>query len=331
MNTKTPNVIPEISIALCTYNRAKFLDMTLNSLIRQQTDGIAFEIVVIDDGSTDGTFAVIEELRLATPVPIRYFHQTNAGVGGARNRAVAEANAPWVAFIDDDEVASERWLRELYDTAIRSGADCVGGPALMKLTGPSAIEPVGTIRMLLGENPTMMESAQRLSLVDRLRYRATRLAIPGGGNSLVRKQLFHELGGFAPTNYGEDLDFFRRAEGRGVRLGCAAQASVYHMTPPERLEPKRLYLLARRAGASQAVIDRKSGALVRLGMVIALRSLHALIVTFPTLCVYTIRRKRSLMVSKICSMYFAMAYVRTCVRSWSPRVTRADPAGGDIA
>ena len=308
-----PDPSPDISVALCTYNRADLLAQTLHSLVGQKVHGIRFEIVVVDDGSTDRTAAVVDAARRTAPVPVRYVAQQNRGVGRARNRAVNEARGTWIAFIDDDELACERWLDALFGATSKTGADCVGGPSLIRLTGPCEIEPVGTIGMLLGENPAMKAgSASRLSFFDRLRFRATRIAVPGGGNALVRKQLIEVLGGFEATNYGEDLDFFRRAQRAGARFATAPEARIYHLTPPDRLAPGRLQALAKRSGASQAALDRSHAGSGRQTLLAVLRAIHACGITLPALLVHAVRSERSYVASRMCSLHFAMAYIRSC-------------------
>src|SRR5205807_2204007 len=98
MNSSTLNqVAPDISVAICTYNRSKQLGSTLETVRNQTLPGKTFEIVVIDDGSTDHTERVVSDFGRNSGVPVRYFKQENAGIGQARNRAVAHARAPWVA------------------------------------------------------------------------------------------------------------------------------------------------------------------------------------------------------------------------------------------
>ena len=306
---------PHITVALCTFNRSQMLRATLESLFAQDTRGITFEIVVIDDGSTDDTSSVVEALQKDALVPLRYIAQPNSGVGRARNRAVEEARAPWIAFIDDDEVASGEWLFELHDAVVTNNADGAGGPCLLRVLGQSAIQPVGTVSMLMGEIPNMRGDAVKLSLFDRLRFRTTKVAHPGGGNALVKRSLVEDIGGFQETSYGEDLDFFRRAERHGAVFATAPKAWVYHLMPADRLLPGRLYALARRAGHSQAALDGVHSHVGRRHLLSALRLVHASLVTIPALIFYSACSDRSQVVSRLCSLRFASAYIQTCLRA----------------
>ncbi|HEY8503179.1 MAG TPA: glycosyltransferase family A protein, partial [Gemmataceae bacterium] len=95
---------PAVSIILPTYNRAKFLPQAFASIRSQQyTD---WELIVVDDGSTDDTRAVVQELSKDVPQPVRYVYQDNQGPAGARNKGLDLASGKYVAFFDSDDV----WL-----------------------------------------------------------------------------------------------------------------------------------------------------------------------------------------------------------------------------
>lgn len=267
-----------------------------------------YEIVVVDDGSTDSTRAVVETAASKSPVEIRYVWQANAGIGNARNHGVSEARGLWVAFLDDDEIASERWLDELTTAARISNADCVAGPCILRLLQPPAIEPVGTARRILGENPTMMFKAATSHWLERLRFRAARTATPGGGNALVRKALLEELGGFRPMKYGEDYEFFRRAQRHGARFAISHRAKIYHLLPPERLAPEYLYSYAKQGGATRAGLDGDESR-ARQCVMALLRLAHIPLITVPALIWYALSRQKSHLLSKRCSLYFAVAYI----------------------
>src|SRR5262245_45125200 len=96
----------ELSAVLTTYNRAELLDEVFRSVLTQTLAPERFELVVIDDGSTDDTQAIVQRYR--SKLPIRYYHQPNAGLAAARNHGVAVANAPIVLFMDDDDTVDQQ-------------------------------------------------------------------------------------------------------------------------------------------------------------------------------------------------------------------------------
>ena len=110
-----------------TRNRFKLLSRLLGSLERQE-DAPTFEVIVVDDGSTDGTADRIPARLGQWSIPIRVLrNDTAAGPASARNRGWSASGAPVVAFTDDDCVPSPRWLRGLLDALDGSGADLVAG------------------------------------------------------------------------------------------------------------------------------------------------------------------------------------------------------------
>jgi hypothetical protein len=111
---------PEITIVVPTFNGSRWLSSTLTSLQRQED--VNLEVIVIDDGSTDDSAAIAE----AHPVAGRVIRQTNHGVAFSRNHGAAIASAPWVAFVDQDDLWHPRRARLLLDTATATGARAVG-------------------------------------------------------------------------------------------------------------------------------------------------------------------------------------------------------------
>jgi len=101
---------PKITALVCTYNRADLLEKVLASLEQQTLPQSMFEVVLINDGSVDQTADIVKayEQRL----PMRYFHQENAGLAAAKNYGIRHATAPLVLFMDDDDEASPRLLEE---------------------------------------------------------------------------------------------------------------------------------------------------------------------------------------------------------------------------
>lgn len=88
---------PEISVIIPTFNRVEVLPRALNSVLNQQN--VSFEVLVIDDGSTDGT----RELIAGSFPQVSYFYQQNQGPSAARNRGIENARGTWIAFLDSDD------------------------------------------------------------------------------------------------------------------------------------------------------------------------------------------------------------------------------------
>jgi glycosyltransferase involved in cell wall biosynthesis len=99
---------PAVSVVIATFNRASYLPATIDSVLSQSfTD---FELIVVDDGSTDNT----REVLAGYGSRLRYFYQANAGASAARNFGVRQARAPWIAFQDSDDLSLPNHLAVLY-------------------------------------------------------------------------------------------------------------------------------------------------------------------------------------------------------------------------
>ena len=96
---------PLISIIVPTYNRYDMLRGALESLIHQETEGeLSYELIVVDNASTDDTKALVEDVAAEAPVRVRYLYEETPGPGAARNCGLAHAQGEWIAFFDDDDV-----------------------------------------------------------------------------------------------------------------------------------------------------------------------------------------------------------------------------------
>ncbi|MGV7221686.1 MAG: glycosyltransferase family 2 protein [Nitrospinales bacterium] len=101
---------PKISVVLCTWNRASLLEKVLESLRCQTLPNNEFEVIIIDDGSTDRTQEIVSSFR--DRLFLRYFFQENSGLGAARNYGIKMCNAPIIVFKDDDDLAGPDLLKE---------------------------------------------------------------------------------------------------------------------------------------------------------------------------------------------------------------------------
>src|SRR5215216_6112184 len=102
--------LPTVSVIIPTFNRKDLLRETLNSLAQQTNPSDFFEVIIVDDGSTDGTRAIAAE---AYPFTLRYFRQSNQGDAAARNLGAQQSQADILVFLDDDIVVEAGYLTHL--------------------------------------------------------------------------------------------------------------------------------------------------------------------------------------------------------------------------
>jgi glucosyl-dolichyl phosphate glucuronosyltransferase len=223
-----------ITVAICTRNRATSLERTLESLVRCVVPAdVAWEIVVVDNGSTDATRTVLD--RFAKRLPVRSVVEKTPGLSRARNAAVADARGEYILWTDDDCVVDERWIAE-YAAAFRRapGAGVFGGPIRPVFDdGPPEWLARVAVRVGsayasrdLGPNPIPLSIAN-----DRLPY---------GANYAIRApeqrtHLYDEtLGRGNPTSLGEESAVIERLLSEGAGGLWIPSAGVDHHIPPER-------------------------------------------------------------------------------------------------
>ena len=210
---------PEISVVLCTWNRASLLGAAIDSLLDQQ-NAPAHDIVVIDNASTDATRETVER-RIGADGRLRYAFESRQGLSYARNTGVRVTRGRIVAFIDDDVRVERDWLQSLRAAFIRhADAACVGGP--VRPLWPAADLP----RWL-----TVRHWAP-LGVQDygpgELRIDASRPLCLIGANLAFRRDALDAVGGFSP-------DLQRVADAPGstedhdchVRLWEAGRFGIY--------------------------------------------------------------------------------------------------------
>lgn len=230
--------IPDISVLVSTFNRSKSLQAALSSLVCQQTrDGFRFEIVVVDNNSTDDTESVVAEMCRDYPHLVRSAREERRGVVYARNRAVAEARGEWLAFFDDDQLANPYWLEQLLRTAQEKSSRCVGGAVKIELPAGVHRDLGPFCRSLLCETVGKDQVQQY-----------DRLFKPGTGNLMIHRELFEKYGPFDVrfNDRGEDTILFLSILRAGHVAWYTPDAIVYHVIPHERLTSEAFVSMTRR-------------------------------------------------------------------------------------
>jgi glycosyltransferase involved in cell wall biosynthesis len=187
----------EVTVVVPTRNRAAMLGQALSSVVAQR--GVDLEAVVVDDGSTDATPAVVTGMGDRRLRLIR--HQHPQGVSAARNRGVAEAGGRWVAFLDDDDVWAPEKLASQLAAAERDDR-------AWAVTGAVSVDD--GLRVLAGEPPLVPERI--VAGLDRYN------SVPAGAsNVLVRAELLAVTGGFDPRlRHMADWDLWIRLGRTGL-------------------------------------------------------------------------------------------------------------------
>jgi len=223
---------PRASVVVCTRNGAKTLRDCLSGLL--ELDYPDFEVLVVDDGSTDATTAI------ASAFPFRVISSGGSGLSDARNLGLQASTGEIVAYLDDDARPLPHWLTHIAATLSTTEHAGVGGPNIAPVSSPLVAQCVDQAPGL----PT------HVLLDDRIAEH-----IPGC-NMAFRRERLEAIGGFDPQfrTAGDDVDVCWRLQARGWTLGFNAAAIVFH----HRRDSVRRYLRQQFGyGSAEALLERK--------------------------------------------------------------------------
>ncbi|MGQ4649271.1 glycosyltransferase [Lyngbya aestuarii] len=122
-------VTPLISVAICTYNRAEQLVLALEGISQQSLPFEYFEILIVDNGSTDNTQEICTRYQQQLP-NLRYVYEPVPGLSKARNTAISQSHSKYIAYLDDDAIPCPTWLETIWKTfkTVKPEPICIGGP-----------------------------------------------------------------------------------------------------------------------------------------------------------------------------------------------------------
>src|SRR4051812_21396244 len=108
------NQSKKITLVICTYNRDKYLQEALDSILRQTADDNKFQLIIVDNRSTDTTALIAKTFLSNNPrLNIKYAFETNKGLSFARNRGIKEADGEIICYVDDDAILSPSYVQEM--------------------------------------------------------------------------------------------------------------------------------------------------------------------------------------------------------------------------
>lgn len=237
--------LPRFSVVVCSYNGARNIGRTLTAL--RELDYPDFEVLVVDDGSTDGTSDVAAGVE-----GVRLIRTRNCGLSHARNVGLRAASGELIAYIDDDAWPDRQWLRYLAHTFQGGDYAGVGGPNIVPDDDPwiaqcVANAPGGPTHVLLTDNVAEH--------------------IPGC-NMAFRTELLRAIGGFDEqyTIAGDDVDVCWRLQEAGHILGFSPAALVWHRRRPTvKAYLKQQYNYGRAEGMLEAKWPQRYNSLGHVG------------------------------------------------------------------
>jgi glycosyltransferase involved in cell wall biosynthesis len=222
----------QVSVIIPTLNRAFFLKNTLLSTLNQSFPQDEYEIILIDNGSTDNTKQVVEDLNHLNNNRIRYFYDARPGLHIGRHLGAKHARGDILLYGDDDIIASPDWVKEIYFCYSKKEVGGAGGKILPKFetTPPEWLNIFhrGYLSLLdLGDKSFEMTTNEIY-----------------GCNLSIKKDILFKLGGFHPDAMPQNLIKYRgdgesalisRAMEAGYKTIHNPKAYVYHVIPSSRI------------------------------------------------------------------------------------------------
>jgi len=237
--------VPDVSVVVPTYNRQHLLARTLSSLRQQDVGPIRYEVIVVDNDSSDDTPTVVAQYRQAWP-DLHYFREPRRGVSHARNTGIGAARADIVAFTDDDVEPQRTWVASIKQALdAHPEVDCIGGRIDARWTtappswltssfwGPLALQGPK------GDSPYVDASCASRCLMT--------------ANFACRRPALLEVHGFSPDYLrDEDRELQLRLWRAGKRGLYVDSVVVTTEVPPERLTKQYHRQFYARAAAAHA-------------------------------------------------------------------------------
>lgn len=226
---------PDFSVIIPAFNAVRTIERTVRSVLGQTHR--SFEVIVVDDGSTDGTAAVLETLAAADP-RVRVISKPNGGCASARNAGCEAARASLIALLDSDDTYLPNYLEAIYDLVGRYPGRDIYSCNGIRRKGHSE-ERVFRGARFLRERPFTLEEMIEADLVFVI--------------AVFRKSIHERVGGFREgLPYGEDYDFWLRCFAVGAQHVYTPQVLAVHV---RSATSKSANLSAHAAGIKRILTD----------------------------------------------------------------------------
>ena len=214
-----------LSIGVCTYNRGFILEESLQSIRGQTIPFPDIDVFVVDNNSTDNTREIVSRLQETWPA-LRYILEEKQGIANTRTRALVEAQAEWLAFMDDDAKAHPDWVATIQETIAKGDFDAFGGPYY-------AWHFFGPAPAWFPEKFGRYDGQANYGKLEEEGYLA-------GSNSAFKVSIALQVGGFPAElgmkgkkcAYGEETLLFNRMKDAGAVLGFVPEMKIDHCVLP---------------------------------------------------------------------------------------------------
>ena len=227
------------SIIIPVYNRPQEVDELLESLCQQTFRD--FEVVVVEDGSTEKCDAVCDKYQ--DRLTLSYYFKSNSGPGPSRNYGAERSQGEYLIILDSDVIVPKNYLETIQSELDREPCDAFGGP---DRAHPSFTPIQKAINYSMTSFFTTGGIRGGKKKMDKFYPRSFNLGI--------RKEVYETLGGFAPMRYGEDIDLSTRIFKGGYNCRLFPEAFVYHK---RRVKFSSFFRQVKHSGEARVVLKNK--------------------------------------------------------------------------
>ena len=276
---KTDRIMPKLSIIVCTFNRDLYIEETLRLLADQSIENTDYEVLVIDNNSTDKTGSICTEFISEVSRPnFYYFLEEKQGLSYSRNRGMKEANGKYLAFLDDDARVNKNYGRGIIDFFEKhKEAAAIGGKIIPEYESTKPIWMSKYLWPLVAG----LDMGNQVHEFKGSQY-------PIGANMAFKAELFDKYGIFdielgrrgKVLEGGEEKDMIYRLKLRGERVFYVPSVKVRHIIPASRTTVKYIKGQAMGVGISEKkrlsgngilpVIKKSFSELIKIGGTIVL-------------------------------------------------------------
>jgi glycosyltransferase involved in cell wall biosynthesis len=230
----------EISLVICTYNRCRYLPEALHSIRAQNIKAARFELIIVDNNSTDDTARISQEFIAANPqLNIRYCFEENKGLSFARNRGIKESSSGIVNYVDDDAILSVGYLEAML-LFFRNNPQAIGAGGKVIPKYEAGSEPEWMSKYLNG-------FIGKIDFGSQVKIFSSEMKYPVGCNMAYKKESLLKAGGFnnALQFRSDDKYIFYQLRKQSDQVYFVPDAWLFHYIDAHRLDPenfKKLFL-----------------------------------------------------------------------------------------
>lgn len=242
----------ELSIIICTYNRAQFLPDALISLEKQSLDKAKFEVIVINNNSTDATESISKKFEKEnTDISFQYHIENSQGLSYARNKGIEVSRGRIIAFIDDDAIAEPDYAENILKV-VDAFPEFTGFGGKVLPIYPNKQEPAWMSKYIQGV-VSKVDYGEKTGPFDQKKY-------PVGCNMIFRREVFDELGAFnVELKFrSDDKYIFLKLRDHNKKILYTPTIVVHHNIDASRLTYDFIVKLCIQIGATEKIRLKES-------------------------------------------------------------------------